>query len=130
VPKGSIAWRQGLFWKYIPPPWTQEKPFTLKNPPHGAKTGGRTPRETVQMIGTPEAKVPKSVSVHLGVVDLLIDNYGQTITFTGKKRTVYKVPTKGMSIPAGMPLREYPVVATRTRRNGHRSRELKQAVAI
>jgi hypothetical protein len=131
IADGSIAWKQGLFWKYIPPPWVQEKPITLKHPPKGAKTGGRTPQETVQMIGTPEARVPKSVSVHLGVVDILIDNYGQTISFTGKKKTPYKVPTTGMSIPASFPLKVYPQRVSR--HNGRRrvsERAVEQAVLV
>ena len=114
LPPGSIAWKQGELaqgeeWKYIPPPWRQAKPITIFHPPIGAQNiGGRTPKETIQMIGKPRAKVPKSVSVDLGVVDILIDNYGRRIRFTGEGlKTVaggsIASTTKGMSIPATAP---------------------------
>jgi hypothetical protein len=95
-----------MFWKFIPPPWTQQKPITLKYPPVGARTGGRTPQQTVQMIGTPKARVPKTVSVDLGVVDILIEDYGRKITFTGgglKTSVGQNLPgaTRGMSIDGG-----------------------------
>ena len=105
IPRGSIAWDQGLFWKYIPPPWRQEKPISLRYPPLGARfIGGKTPAKTIQMIGKPKAKVPKSVSIDLGVVDIQIDNYGRTISYTGKGlETVVghsiSGATRGMSIP-------------------------------
>ena len=107
IPEGSIAWKQGIFWKYIPPPWTQEKPITLSVPPIGARfTGERTPEKTIQMIGKPGAKVPRTVTVDLGVVDIKIDNYGRTISFTGKGLetvTGHSIPgaAAGMSIPGG-----------------------------
>jgi hypothetical protein len=106
IPRGSIAWRQGMVWKYIPPPWRQTKPITLKNPPKGAlRTGDKTPQQTIQMIGKPKAKVPKSASIDLGVVDIQISNYGKAIEFTGKgEETVaghsIASATMGMSIPA------------------------------
>ena len=106
IPVGSITWKQGLFWKYIPPPWRQKKPITLKHPPVGAKfIGAKTPEQTIQMIGKSKAKVPKSASIDLGVVDILIDNYGKKISFTGHGlETVVgssiSGATKGMSIPA------------------------------
>jgi len=109
IPDGSIAWRQGLFWKYIPSPWSQAKPITLKYPPIGAKAiYEKTPQKTIQMIGKPKAKVAKSVSIDLGVVDIKIDNYGKAISFTGKGLETIAggsvaSTTKGMSIPATAP---------------------------
>jgi hypothetical protein len=134
IPGGSIAWKQGIVWKYIPPPWKQEKPITLRHAPHGAtKTGGRTPQETIQMIGKPQAKVPKSASIDLGVVDIFIDDYGQKIRFTGHGETTsvgqsMASATKGMSIPASAMLRVHRV---NRRRNGqHKTRDLVNTVAI
>jgi len=105
IPNGSIAWKQGMFWKYIPPPWNQQKPITLRNMPKGARAGGRTPAQTVQMIGEPDANVPSSVSVDLGVVDLYITEKGKHIEFSGGglKTTVgdrLSSSTKGMSVGA------------------------------
>jgi hypothetical protein len=111
VPSGSIAWKQGIFWKYIPPPWNQEKPITLDYPPIGAKNiGETTPAKTIQMIGKARAKVPKSASVDLGVVDVFIDDYGQKIAFTGKGEQTavgerVSGTTQGMSIPGISPAR-------------------------
>ena len=87
------------------------KPLSLRQPPAGAQfTGLKTPKETVQMIGKPKVKVPESISVDLGVVDIYVTNYGKNIQFggggletdVGKRLTS---PTKGMSIPTrGVPL--------------------------
>ena len=109
IPVGSIAWRQGAVWKFIPPPWGNEKPITLKEAPIGAKhIGSRTPQKTIQMIGKSKAKVPKDVSIDLGIADIKIDNYGTGISFTGKgEETIagerISETTKGMSIPAISP---------------------------
>ena len=108
IPPGAIAWRQGMFWKYIPPPWNQGKPITLPKgvTPVGAiNTGLRTPQETVQMIGKPGAKVPESVSVDLGAFDLEISDSGRTIRFVsgGEETDVggdIGSLTTGMSIPS------------------------------
>jgi len=111
IPEGSIAWRQGAVWKYIPPPWRQEKPITLSKPPIGAlRSADKTPKQTIQMIGKPKAKVPKSASIDLGVVDIQISKYGKEITFTGKGLETIAgggvaSTTKGMSIPATAPMK-------------------------
>ena len=56
------------------------------------------------MIGKPKAKVPKTVTIDLGVVDIKIDDYGRSISFTGGGLETVAghsilSPTKGMSIP-------------------------------
>jgi len=85
IPRGSITWGQGIFWKYIPPPWDQNKPITLKYPPVGAKnTDSNVPSETIQMIGKPRAKVPYAVNIDLGIADIAITKGGKSIKFTGK----------------------------------------------
>jgi len=119
IPDGSITWyqgelRQGPVWKYIAPPWTGKKTRTLFAPPIGAvKTGNKTARGTIQMIGTPDARVPEKVSLDLGFVDAFISEYGRKIDFTGKGEKTdvggrMESPTKGMSIPGeaypGMPV--------------------------
>jgi hypothetical protein len=75
-----------MFWKYIPPPWTQNKPITLAKgvQPKDSIRTGRTPEETIQMIGTAGAKVPQQVTVDLGVADIEISDYGQRISYTGR----------------------------------------------
>jgi hypothetical protein len=130
VPEGSIAWKQGIVWKYIPPPWKQEKPISLRHPPVGAQfIGAKTPKQTIQMIGKPKARVPKSVSVDLGVVDILIENYGEKISFTGEGEMTsvggsIAGTTRGMSIPAMSPsFRRY-------KRHKPKSRKLVQSVSI
>ena len=130
IPSGSIAWKQGALtvggelqpvWKYIPPPWSVSKPITLLRPPEDAvNTGMRTPRETIQMIGKPEAKVPKSISIDLGIADIYVSNHGKNIRFEGKgletdvgKRIAG--PAKGMDI-------QEEIVSTEVRR--YEAREL------
>ena len=110
---GSYAWRQGMYWKYIPPPYNQDKPITLPRgvAPKGAKIGGRTPAQTIQMIGQPRGVTPKDVSIDLGIVDAFITAGGTQINFTGKGQytdvgTRLPSPTQGMSIGGypGMPV--------------------------
>jgi hypothetical protein len=106
IPEGSIAWRQGFVWKYIPPPYDQEKPITLGNPPAGAiRTEMHTPQETIQVIGQAGAPIPEAISIDLGVVDILITDSGRNIRYVGKgmqtdvgERIIG--PEKGMSIPS------------------------------
>ncbi len=113
VPPGSIVWRMGALKggdviKYIPPPYTQLKPITLVGRrPVGYRDLGKTPRETIQIIGTAE-KIPKRVSVDLGIADILILD-GKRIEFTGgglmtDVGTRIPATTMGMSIPAATPL--------------------------
>ncbi len=106
VPEGALAWKQGIFWKYIPAPWTNSKPKTLPRGtvPIGARVGGRTPAETIQIIGEPGARVPQAVSVDLGVVDIYIFN-GRDIRFSGRGEQTdvgesLSETGTGMSIPA------------------------------
>lgn len=106
IPIGSLTWRMGIFWKYIPAPWKDSKPQTSRYAPKGADISGRTPQETLQVIGERPARVPKSFSIDLGVVDAFITDYGKTITFTGHG-TLTDVgsriasPTTGMSVDEG-----------------------------
>ena len=103
IQPGSYAWKMGLFWKHIPPPYDIDKPITMKRGvvPQGAKLG-RTPQETIQMIGVSKTK-PKDVSIDLGIVDVFITAKGTQIAFAGKGLTTdvgkrIPSPTKGMSI--------------------------------
>lgn len=75
-----------MFWQVITPPYNMDKPITLRKGvlPLGAKrTDGRTPEETVQMIGTAGANVPQRISVDKGVTDIFIEDGGQRIIFGG-----------------------------------------------
>jgi hypothetical protein len=80
---GSIAWKQGFDWKYIPPPYTDHKPQSLgRIPPVGARAGGRTPAETLQIIGKSDSRVPEKVALDLGWSDVEILR-GREIRFAG-----------------------------------------------
>ncbi len=71
-PPGTIAWRQGMFWKVIPPPYDVDKPITLKEAPAGVTkfaTGEGSASKTIQVLGGP---APNDVSIDLGVVDIFI----------------------------------------------------------
>jgi len=105
IPENSYAWKQGIYWKYIPPPYDMDKPITMPKgvAPQGAKIGGRTPQETIQMVGLKEGVTPKDVSIDLGVVDAFITAGGTRITFAGKGEGTNvgtRIPstTKGMSV--------------------------------
>jgi len=99
-----------MYWKYIPPPYDMDKPLTLPRgvAPKGAKIGGRTPQETVQMIGTSRSVVPQSISIDLGIVDAFITNRGRNIEFRGKGELTdvgERIPltTQGMSVDGAYP---------------------------
>ncbi|MDD4985203.1 MAG: hypothetical protein PHQ43_05355 [Dehalococcoidales bacterium] len=105
IPPGSVAFKSGLFWKYVPPPWNQSKPITLGKgqTPRGADTsGGNSPYTTVQMIGRANARVPKLISIDAGVVDIFIE-HGRDIRFSGggtRTDVGTRLPstTQGMSV--------------------------------
>ena len=108
LPQGTIAYKMGAFWKYLPPPWTQRRILTLPIGviPMGAiNIGLRTPKETIQMIGKADAEVPQSISADMGITDVEIFNYGKDIRFSGRG-TLSNVgeriesTTIGMSIPS------------------------------
>lgn len=87
ISPGAIAWKMGLFWKWIPPEDFQDgvKPRTLPLgiAPMGADTtGGNSPSATIQVIGESSAPVPARIAVDLGIVDAHILN-GNRIEFTG-----------------------------------------------
>jgi hypothetical protein len=81
----------------------------LGKKPAGWVEKGRTPQETLQIIGRPGASIPQTVSFNLGVVDGLINTQKMSIDFSGGGLTtdVGKLgnPTTGMSIPAVTPQR-------------------------
>jgi hypothetical protein len=116
LPAGSITWATGALgkgknkkpvWKWIAPPYTQDKPYTLTAPPMGAlRTNSRIPSETIQMIGEPDARVPRRITVDQGIVDILVSEGGKHIEFTGgglKTDVGARIPstTEGLSIEDG-----------------------------
>lgn len=106
VAQGAIVFKMGFLWKSLPPPWLQDKLTTLKKGevPAGADTSGRTPEETIQVIGEPPYEVPETISIDLGVVDAEIYNYGKNIRFSYGLYTdvgeSLESPTVGLSIPS------------------------------
>jgi len=115
-PPGTFTWRQGLFWKVVDP--TQEKPLTFKNPPPGVRklaTGLGSAQKTAQFIGE---RVPITISVDLGVVDIFADAEKEQIRFEGGgletdvgKRHPSK--TKGMSVRRKKKIKKTPLEARR-----------------
>jgi len=104
IPDGSIIWKQGWDWKYIPPPYKRSKPVSLGGtPPMGAKVGGRTQKETLQIIGEAKARVPRRIDIDLGWTDIVVMN-GEEIESSGATGLETNVgtridsPTKGMSV--------------------------------
>jgi len=82
VPAGSIAWQQGFIYKYLPPPFKDSKPISLRQPPIGF-VGSGTPASTIQIIGRSNSRVPKVATIDLGWADIIIKN-GSDIQFGGK----------------------------------------------
>ena len=111
ITAGSILWLQGFDWKYIPPPYDQARPISLgRTPPLGAKIGGRTPQETLQIVGQPRASVPDKVAIDLGIMDIVIHR-GRDIEFRSGGAetdvgTTLPSPTTGMSVVEGDSLLE------------------------
>jgi hypothetical protein len=109
IPVGSIAYKKGLFWKYIPPPYDQPKPITLKRgvSPIGADlSGGNSPYTTVQKIGESDAPVPERIAVDEGITDSFISLQGSKIAYAGKGEqtnvgTRIDSTTVGMSVEGG-----------------------------
>ena len=55
--------------------------------PEGAVVGGRTAKETLQVIGEPPLEVPESISADIGITDVHIYNRGGEIEFARGLRT-------------------------------------------
>ncbi len=128
-PPGTLAWRQGMFWKVVPPPYDIKEPITLKNPPSGAHkfaTGKGSAYKTVQVIGGP---APNDIRVDLGVVDIFVKG-GHTdpvITFKGGGLLTDvggrdPSPTEGITIE-GIPTEAHARALKRTRTRQPRYRE-------
>jgi len=80
-PPGTVVWRQGIFWRIIPPPYDLKKPLVSTVPPDGVRVTKGTPQETLTFI---DGKLPfGNVSFDLGVVDGFIDVKRRTINYTG-----------------------------------------------
>lgn len=105
-PAGTIAWRQGMFWKVIPPPYDTKRPINLSHAPKGAKkfaTGEKSAYKTIQVLG---GVPPKNVSVDLGWADVFISSESEDMTRivfkSGGEQTVVgeSIPstTKGVTV--------------------------------
>jgi len=83
APEGTIAWRQGKYWKAIYPPYDQDHPVTLKEAPAGAtvRTGPKSAYRTAQIL---KGKFNGTVYVDLGIEDVKFTGHGNTadIQFT------------------------------------------------
>ena len=99
----TIAWRQGMFWKVLKPPYNKLE--TTKEKPEGAivATGAGSAYKTAQRIGA--GPIPRKVLVDMGVVDVIIER-------TGKRRAKMTVkPGKKTDISGeGKPLSGVAVV--------------------
>jgi hypothetical protein len=62
------------------------KPKSLSAPPKGAvRTDSNIPSETIQVIGRSRtARVPKSISIDMGITDVYTSDSGKSISFKGK----------------------------------------------
>ena len=78
-PAGTITWKQGMFWKVIPPPYDKDRPISMFDPPIGAvntdAVGEGASYKTLQVLGD---KVPSDVRVDLGWTDVIITTDPET----------------------------------------------------
>jgi len=109
LPVGSLTWRQGALWKWIPPEdfVNGAKPRTLPRgaTPAGARIGGQTPQETLQVLGDSGAIVP-DIQIDLGKTDAFITGQGRVIQFSGRggqTNVGERIPSamQGMSVGSG-----------------------------
>ncbi len=132
LPQGSVTWKQGWTWKWIPPEDFSNgvKPRSLARGiiPEGARfTDKLTTKETIQVIGDSGASVPENIKADLGIQDLSISNQAQDISFSaGGTTTDVGVrdtsPTKGMSVNQGINRPSF------SKEIPHRTGELAQSV--
>ena len=122
LPDGSIVWKQGFTWKYIPPPYDAAKPYSLgkRVPPGAVDTGSNRPANTLQIVGT-ALSVPRLLSVDLGWTDVFIRD-GRDIKFkSGGEYTDVgeriSTNTQGMTVSRGFP-EEQPVTEEDELREG------------
>jgi hypothetical protein len=113
-PVGTVVWRQGLYWKAVPPPYDQSKPLTL---PLGVEPEGITKRATGEGSAQKTLDVlggvpPERIDIDMGVVDIHITpEDGQGVIFFKGGGIETKVgeslpsPTVGMTV-RGSPLAE------------------------
>ncbi len=106
LPHGAATWKQGWGWKWIPPSligMSNVKPYSLPKgvTPRGARTTGRTPVETIQLVGG--GSMP-TISVNLGKVNVYVAENAGGIAFEGKGELTdvgtMGSTTVGMSSPA------------------------------
>lgn len=79
IKPGTITWRQGLYWRVLPPPYGQEDFFAMASAPPGIykyATGKGSARKTLQVIGGPPAGTA-TVDLGWARIRLTPDNRGE-----------------------------------------------------
>ena len=84
--KGSIAWRQGILWVVIWPPYRQKNIIWTDEKPPGIRVakGPDSAFKTITRLG---GRVPKNVGMELGMFDVGIRD-GKTLRFTRRLKGV------------------------------------------
>jgi len=98
----TIAWRQGMFWKVLRPPY--DKLETVKRKPKGVivATGARSAYKTAQQVG--KGPIPRKVLIDMGIMDIVIERTGKRrAKMTVKKGLKTDIsgegkPTTGISV--------------------------------
>jgi len=102
IPPGTIAWRQGLFWKLLPPPYRQKDLRTLKSAPAGAykfAVGEDSAYKTIQVLGGMPARDVKDIDIGIALVDITRKGRDVTARFKRDVEDVYKGKTVTEKIP-------------------------------
>lgn len=90
-PKGSVAWRQGLFWIIMPPPY-DEKYYSKKAPAGAYKfaTGEDSAYKTIQVLNGIPKKDILGVDIGIAIVDIRRKGKELTIHFKQDVEDIYK----------------------------------------
>lgn len=78
--KGSVQWRQGLFWILKYPPYKQENTLYTRNPVEGVTkvAGLKSAYKTIERLGK---YVPEEILHDMGIMDVAISKRGKKIRF-------------------------------------------------
>ena len=91
IEPGTIAWRQGVFWITMPPPY--DKRYYNKEAPEGAykfATGEDSAYKTIQIIGGMPGKDILDIDIGIAIVDIKRKGKELSIHFKRDEEDVYK----------------------------------------
>jgi hypothetical protein len=92
IKRGTITWRQGMFWYVLPPPYTKESMWYSKRPPAGVyryATGKGSAEKTIQIIGGTATR-DADIDIGIAIVHLKAKKDKISIDFSQDADDTYK----------------------------------------